>query len=572
MEFKSLLTAPHALRREHFWFQSPKFVHVPWYPYLASDRRSLCCREGRPYSAETETLGADAMGDQSHGRPQNYNAHHQNLNPRQLTAKLSAASTVDELLRLHETHGDSFDHFHLSAAWSRLKALRPIKDQRRLAPLCDQSVRMLRGEDVGARAMANVAHAAAKCKLRGPAANSLFDALATASAARANEFSSQELATTAWAYATANQTAPSLFQALATASEARVHEFDPQALANMAWAYATAGHAAPSLFDALAKTSAARVHEFDPQALANTAWAYATAGHAAPSLFNALATASAARVHEFNCQGLASTAWAFATAGHVDPSLFKALAMAAMARVDDFYPQGLANTAWAFATVGLVDPSLFDVLATASAKRVDEFDSQALANTAWAYATVNHAAPLLFDALAKASTARVNAFSPQELANTTWAFAVANVDAGLTVDIVEACKKHERAFKVPSLCQLHQVALWCEERGGDRALQLSAALCARCREAFVRQPATPSRLQSQVAGTLRAMGLRVVEEVRTKQGYSLDIVVQIRRSEMAHEVDVAIEVDGPHHFWGRRIPLRARPCSSAASCDRQAGC
>ena len=420
------------------------------------------------------------MGDQSQGRPQIYGAH-QNLNPRQLTAKISAASAVDELLRLHETHGDSFDHFHLSAAWSRLKALRPVKDQRRLSPLCDQSERMIRGGDVGARAMANVAHAAAKCKLRGPAANSLFDALATASAARASKFSSQELATTAWAFATANQTAPALFEALATASLVCVHEFDPQALANMAWAYATAGHAAPSLF-------------------------------------NALATASAALVHEFNCQGLASTAWAFATAGHVDPSLFTALAMAAMARVDDFYPQAIANTAWAFATAGLVAPTLFDVLATASAKRVDEFDSQALANTAWAYATVNHAAPLLFDALARASTARVNAFSPQELANTMWAFAVANVDAGLTKDIAEACKKHERAFKVQSLCQLHQVTLWCEERGGDRVLQLSAGLCARCREAFVRQPGTLSRLQSQVAGTLRAMGLRVAEEVRTRQG------------------------------------------------------
>jgi len=65
-----------------------------------------------------------------------------------------------------------------------------------------------------------------------------------------------------------------------------VHELNPQNLANTAWAFATTGHAAPALFDAIGREAAARVRELNPQNLANTAWAFATAGHAAPALFN----------------------------------------------------------------------------------------------------------------------------------------------------------------------------------------------------------------------------------------------------------------------------------------------
>ena len=55
----------------------------------------------------------------------------------------------------------------------------------------------------------------------------------------------------------------------------------------------------------------------------------------------------------------------------------------------------------------------------------------------------------------------------------------------------------------------------------------------------------PSQLQRDVAASLREIGLTPQEEVRTPQGYSLDAVV----SEGGFEV--AVEVDGPSHFWGR---------------------
>ena len=53
-------------------------------------------------------------------------------------------------------------------------------------------------------------------------------------------FNPQELANTAWAFATADQKHASLFAELATAAQRRLGDFDAQNLANIAWAFATA--------------------------------------------------------------------------------------------------------------------------------------------------------------------------------------------------------------------------------------------------------------------------------------------------------------------------------------------
>ena len=61
----------------------------------------------------------------------------------------------------------------------------------------------------------------------------------------------------------------------------------------------------------------------------------------------------------------------------------------------------------------------------------------------------------------------------------------------------------------------------------------------------MREGVAPARLQSDVAASLLALGLAPREEVRTPQGYSLDAVVSHGGRE------VAVEVDGPSHFFGR---------------------
>ncbi|KAJ1628382.1 hypothetical protein T492DRAFT_156827 [Pavlovales sp. CCMP2436] len=101
----------------------------------------------------------------------------------------------------------------------------------------------------------------------------------------------------------------------------RLGEFKPQELANTAWAFATLGTPAPQLFDAIACKSEQRIGEFEPQGLANTAWAFATLGMPAPELFEAIARESEQRIGSFNPQDLANTAWAFAIAVEGDRGL-----------------------------------------------------------------------------------------------------------------------------------------------------------------------------------------------------------------------------------------------------------
>ena len=70
----------------------------------------------------------------------------------------------------------------------------------------------------------------------------------------------------------------------------------------------------------------------------------------------------------------------------------------------------------------------------------------------------------------------------------------------------------------------------------------------------------PSKLQRDVVKSLQALGLAPREEVRTEQGYSIDAVVVYGGRE------VGIEVDGPHHFYGR---MRGRSPTGATALKRR---
>ena len=74
-------------------------------------------------------------------------------------------------------------------------------------------------------------------------------------------------------------------------TERRLDKFKAQELANTAWAFATAGQQDVQLFTALASVAVAewRLGNFNAQDLANTAWAFATAGQSDEQLFAMLA-------------------------------------------------------------------------------------------------------------------------------------------------------------------------------------------------------------------------------------------------------------------------------------------
>jgi hypothetical protein len=516
------------------------------------------------------------------------------LGPRELNQRLLKLKDPLDVLREFARHGEAYNAINLATTWSRLGRARgrPLSllrshDGMQLHALRERSVQA--AERWEARSLSNTAHALAKLQLRSGkwrdmwdvlaagfnrevsasnpqefantawafatachATPALFDAIAAEAAPRVGEFNPQDLANTAWAFATACHVAPALFNAIAAEAAPRVGEFNPQALVNTAWAFAKAGHAAPALFDAIAAEAALRMGELCPQQLANTAWAFATACHAAPALFNAIAAEAALRLGEFIPQALANTAWAYATAGHAAPGLFDAIAAEAAPRLGEFNPQDLANTAWAFATAGHSAPALFNAIAAEAALRMGEFNPQALVSTAWAFAKAGHADPGLFDAIAAEAAPRLGEFNPQALANMAWSFAVADTLSSAALigffgqDFGRRCNVLSDSFSDEGLCQLHQWWLWYARERGQTAGLPCYDFLQRCRVAFTASDARTSSFQRQVGSTLPSLGLYPQEEVLTEEGYSLDFVVEWRGQR------VAIEVDGPSHFVGRK--------------------
>ena len=148
------------------------------------------------------------------------------LLPKQLTERIKKASSAQDLLRLHDVHGNAFNDIHISATWVRLRGLSKGEGMP-LDRLCSQTVQMAGERLLGGRQLANIAHAAAKLRLRRRAAAPLFNALASASTKRVGDFNPQNLSNTAWAFAKAGHAAPKLFDALASASATSIRRTSP---------------------------------------------------------------------------------------------------------------------------------------------------------------------------------------------------------------------------------------------------------------------------------------------------------------------------------------------------------
>ena len=82
--------------------------------------------------------------------------------------------------------------------------------------------------------------------------------------------------------------------------------FSSQDLASTVWAFVTVGHASPWLFDAMAEV-ANRSGGLLISRPCDTVWAFAMVGHASSALFGSIARVAASRLKDFNSQGLANT-------------------------------------------------------------------------------------------------------------------------------------------------------------------------------------------------------------------------------------------------------------------------
>ena len=478
--------------------------------------------------------------------------------------RINDLKTASEVLRAHEQHACAMQPFDISACWHRLGKLVQLRsagqkqwlvnELRRRPALLEPLLRTTRRglPRFASRPTANTAHGLAGIvQTTGFAGDpAIWEELASRAVTIIDEFNAQELTNTLWAYAKTGHASPALFDAAAVAALQHMRELSPHHLAILPWSFAKMDHAAPLLFDEIAELAIPQLGRFPPQGIANLLWAFAKAGHASPALFDAAKAVVAAQLHEFTPQGLANLVWAYASASHPSLDLFDAVAAVAIHKLPQFSPQGLANTVWAYGSVGHPSLALLDAVADRVLHRVDDFNMQNLANTAWAYASLGHTPPAMFDAMAAAALSRLPEpeQNPLHLAIIAWAYAAADAPAEHLFGgphFVNACVALEGRYTDDHLCQLHQWQLWLDE-SSERASwpRLPQALSEACSAAFSRpeHDGNPSRRQRQVAAAFVELGLEIQEEVRTPQGYSLDVVVQFGK-----EV-IAVEVDGPSHF------------------------
>jgi len=144
-------------------------------------------------------------------------------NPKQINSLISKSTRARELLDLHAKYGEAFNEINLATCWSRLGKVSGLDrtwlrsdNGAQLAALREQTTdRVLM---LGARELSNVAHAIAKLNLHGAAWGSLCKEIEGAALARRRELNPQNLANTAWAFATAGRATHALMDAIAKES------------------------------------------------------------------------------------------------------------------------------------------------------------------------------------------------------------------------------------------------------------------------------------------------------------------------------------------------------------------
>lgn len=288
--------------------------------------------------------------------------------------------------------------------------------------------------------------------------------------------------------------------------------FPPKMAVGIAHSYASVGCRNPALFNHLLSICLDKLEELEPKEVASLAWSFASLEFFDRKFFGALADSCDGRWHEFEAASLATMAWAYATAREDRPELFEGIIDAAIVRVNDFSSQGVSMLLWACSTAGYSDQRLFHSFEEAAEMVLHECDSQSLANIAWAYTAAD--------------------FDPGTLFGPTSKF----------IDIVA---KNLDAFNGQGLCQLHQWSIWRKNIGSDAALPLHVEK--RCYDKFRAQTIHRSKLQKEIIWELASMGIRFEEESCTKSGFSLDALVDVNGTK------IAVEVDGPHHFVGRKL-------------------
>lgn len=283
----------------------------------------------------------------------------------------------------------------------------------------------------------------------------------------------------------------SILRSIAQTLMQRCDEFKSQEISNTIWAFGTVGfgtladkrnfndfivlksddyEADVALVDqtlaVVSKSVTGRLRVFTEQELNNLAHGCGRLGRCEPEMFAGIAREFAQRQGRVTGQDIGTTLWSFATTKYFDKGSFESmLSRLRLGAVEYWKPQEISNIAWALGTAAIAPkyPKAFDVsliplservsfevaskdpitLAYAAVakellRRPEEFKTQELKDSLWGLSKGGIRHPLVFRSIAEYLVGResdnvpegnlhtgvgMDSFSSQEIANLCWAYA-----------------------------------------------------------------------------------------------------------------------------------------------------
>lgn len=390
--------------------------------------------------------------------------------------------------------------------------------------------------------------------------NEAWAALETAAEREAPEMIAKGVSSAAWAYARLGRMPrDETWTALETAMTRVAPTMGSQGVTNTIYAYAMLKQMpGEDVWNALEIAARRVAPELSEQGVSNTWWAYAALNRApGDDTWAALETAARRLAQNMKAQAVANTTWAFATLERAPEAstLANLETAAARAAAWDMDQQELGITFWAFSKLGRVPrPATWTALEARTVRLTSSLSSQAVANILSALALSGRVPEAdAWTALETAAGREVGNMLPQEVANTLWAystlFTLRDADLpscyGALWDVVRGFEV--RDFSYGSIRMLFHVFLMHEFSNRDRSsvgtypewlLKEGGDMWKR----QARDRTTFSGAHHLLAAALKRLGVQHELERVTDDGYfSIDIYLP--------EYDVAVEVDGPSHYY-----------------------
>jgi hypothetical protein len=499
----------------------------------------------------------------------------QGLSPKDITDKVIACRSADQLVQVIQQHIDDMTAYNLPAAIWKLSKLKCADEELYMACM-KPYMRFAQGDS--ARNLSNVVYSlcTAPPAIKRQHLATVQEALLPAFLAKLSTTNAQSISNVLYGIAlSGQQLKPGQLQQLLDAFVA-VKQAKPQEVSNALWAVATMRQQVPAeQLQELLDAFLSMLQQAKPQELSNTLWAVVTMGQQMPAgqlqqLLNALVDL----LPEAGPQAVSNSLWAVAIMGQQVPEgQLQQLLDALVDKLKQATPQAVSNTLLACAKLSflpqqlLAAPGLAGLLAAGT--------PQALANAAWACGQLGHRDEQLMGALLAAAQQLLKAapgtnsgdrcFNSQGLCNLCWAVAVLDLQqhAQLVLQLAQACSSMWGST-VAEHQQLWQVHTWLLDfqLAGGQGLQgsLTEQQLQQCRAAWkqaLHQTAKEQQtdFQCSVFAAVQRLGIAWQQQPQMEQlsvgrdGVTPDgaLLLDIA-GRTAAGVLVAVEADGPWHF------------------------